>query len=41
VKKALELMGMAAGKPRLPLVGMSKENTAILKKALIDHGIEL
>jgi 4-hydroxy-tetrahydrodipicolinate synthase len=41
VKKALELMGMAAGKPRLPLVDMSKENTAILKKALIDHGIEL
>lgn len=41
VKKALELMGMAAGKPRLPLVEMSKENTVHLKKALIDHGIEL
>ncbi len=41
VKKALELMGMAAGKPRLPLVEMSKENTSVLKKVLIDHGIEL
>lgn len=41
VKKALELMGMAAGKPRLPLVEMSKENTLLLKKVLSDHGIEL
>ena len=41
VKKALELMGMAAGKPRLPLVEMSKENTSILKKVLVDFGIEL
>jgi 4-hydroxy-tetrahydrodipicolinate synthase len=41
VKKALELMGMAAGKPRLPLIEMSKANTPILKKVLIDFGIEL
>jgi 4-hydroxy-tetrahydrodipicolinate synthase len=41
VKKAMELMGMAAGKPRLPLVEMSAENTPKLKKALVDFGIEL
>jgi 4-hydroxy-tetrahydrodipicolinate synthase len=41
VKKAMELMGMPAGKPRLPLVEMSKQNTALLKKALIEFGIEL
>jgi 4-hydroxy-tetrahydrodipicolinate synthase len=41
VKKALELMGMAAGKPRLPLVEMSKDATTVLKKKLIEFGIEL
>jgi 4-hydroxy-tetrahydrodipicolinate synthase len=41
IKKAMELMGMPAGKPRLPLVEMSQENTAILKKILIEFGIEL
>jgi 4-hydroxy-tetrahydrodipicolinate synthase len=41
VKKAMELIGMPAGKPRLPLVEMSRENTSLLKKALIDYGIEL
>ncbi|HIP25625.1 MAG TPA: 4-hydroxy-tetrahydrodipicolinate synthase [Archaeoglobus profundus] len=34
VKKALELMGLAAGKPRLPLVELSKEKTEKLKKVL-------
>jgi len=41
IKKAMELMGMAAGKPRLPLVEMTYENTPILKKRLIEFGIEL
>jgi len=41
IKKAMELMGMAAGKPRLPLVEMTHENTPILKKRLIEFGIEL
>ncbi len=41
IKKAMELMGMPAGKPRLPLVEMSQENTNILKKRLIEFGIEL
>jgi 4-hydroxy-tetrahydrodipicolinate synthase len=41
VKKAMDLMGLAAGKPRLPLVEMSAENMPRLKKALIDFGIEL
>ncbi len=41
IKKAMELMGMAAGKPRLPLVEMTRENTSILKKRLIEFGIEL
>ncbi|WP_456478726.1 4-hydroxy-tetrahydrodipicolinate synthase [Geoglobus ahangari] len=34
VKKALELMGLAAGKPRLPLVELSEEKTEKLKKVL-------
>lgn len=41
VKKAMELMGMAAGKPRLPLVEMTAENVVKLKKALSIFGIEL
>ncbi len=34
VKKAMVLMGMPAGMPRLPLVPMSKENTILLRKEL-------
>ncbi|WP_457590356.1 4-hydroxy-tetrahydrodipicolinate synthase [Geoglobus sp.] len=34
VKKALELMGLAAGKPRLPLVELSNEKTEKLKGVL-------
>ncbi|ADC65435.1 dihydrodipicolinate synthase [Ferroglobus placidus DSM 10642] len=34
VKKALELMGLPAGKPRLPLVELSEEKTEKLKKVL-------
>lgn len=34
VKKALELMGLAAGKPRLPLVELSEEKTEKLKTVL-------
>jgi len=41
VKKAMELLGMPSGKPRLPLVEMDKANIPTLKKALIDYGIEL
>jgi 4-hydroxy-tetrahydrodipicolinate synthase len=41
IKKAMELMGMPAGEPRSPLVEMSRENTAILKKVLIEYGVEL
>lgn len=41
IKKAMELMGMAAGKPRQPLVEMTRENTSILKKRLTEFGIEL
>ncbi|MBN2621118.1 4-hydroxy-tetrahydrodipicolinate synthase [candidate division WOR-3 bacterium] len=41
VKKAMDLMGLAAGKPRLPLMEMSADNIPRLKKALIDFGIEL
>jgi 4-hydroxy-tetrahydrodipicolinate synthase len=41
VKKALELMKMHAGTPRLPLVEMSKENTGILKKVLVEYGLKL
>jgi len=41
VKKAMELMGMPAGKPRLPLVEMSAENAIVLKNRLLEYGIEL
>jgi 4-hydroxy-tetrahydrodipicolinate synthase len=41
VKKAMELMGMAAGKPRMPLVEMSTENTTILRSKLTEYGIKL
>lgn len=41
VKKAMELMGLAAGSPRLPLVQMSEENVAILRKKLIEYGVEI
>lgn len=41
IKKAMELIGLAAGKPRLPLVEMTRENTALLQKRLIEFGIEL
>ncbi len=34
VKKAMELMGLAAGKPRMPLVELSEEKTEKLKKVL-------
>ncbi len=41
IKKAMELMGLAAGKPRLPLVEMSHKNMSLLKKRLSDFGVEL
>lgn len=41
VKKAMELLGMPGGKPRLPLVDMADANIPLLKKALIEYGIEL
>ena len=41
VKKAMEFMGMAAGKPRLPLVEMSGDMIPALKSALIEYGVEL
>ncbi len=41
VKKAMTLMGFAAGKPRLPLVEMSSENTSILRTKLIEYGVKI
>ncbi|AEA47930.1 4-hydroxy-tetrahydrodipicolinate synthase [Archaeoglobus veneficus] len=39
VKKAMELMGLAAGKPRLPLVELNEEKTAKLKDVLVSLGL--
>ena len=39
VKKAMELMGLASGKPRLPLVELSTEKTEKLKSVLKDLGL--
>uniref|UniRef100_A0A7V0Z5P7 4-hydroxy-tetrahydrodipicolinate synthase n=1 Tax=candidate division WOR-3 bacterium TaxID=2052148 RepID=A0A7V0Z5P7_UNCW3 len=41
VKKAMELMGLPAGNPRLPLVPMSEENTAVLRKRLLEYGVKI
>lgn len=41
VKTALNLMGLNAGKLRLPLTDMEDENIEILKKELLDRGIKL
>lgn len=41
VKKAMELMGFAAGSPRLPLIQMSEENVANLRKKLMEYGVEI
>ncbi len=39
VKKALELMGLAAGKPRMPLVELSEEKTEKLRKVLKSYNL--
>ena len=39
VKKALNLMGLAAGKPRMPLVELSEEKTEKLKSVLKSLGL--
>ena len=41
VKTALNLMGLNAGKLRLPLTDMEDKNIEILKKELLDRGIKL
>ncbi len=41
IKKAMEMMGFAAGNPRLPLAPMSEENVAILRKRLIEYGVKI
>lgn len=39
VKKALNLMGLKAGAPRMPLTEMEPEHTALLEKAMRNFGI--
>lgn len=39
VKKAMELIGLAAGKPRLPLVELSQDKTEKLKSVLKELGL--
>ncbi|MEM2624421.1 MAG: 4-hydroxy-tetrahydrodipicolinate synthase, partial [Archaeoglobaceae archaeon] len=39
VKKAMELLGLAAGKPRLPLVELSPEKTEKLKTVMRELGL--
>jgi 4-hydroxy-tetrahydrodipicolinate synthase len=41
VKTAMNLLGMNVGKIRLPLVEMSEKNADLLKKALIEYGLEV
>jgi len=39
VKRAMELIGMAAGEPRLPLVKLSEDGEAELRVVLTDRGV--
>jgi 4-hydroxy-tetrahydrodipicolinate synthase len=39
VKAAMEMMGMPAGKPRLPLVELQPENREKLRKVLVEMGL--
>jgi 4-hydroxy-tetrahydrodipicolinate synthase len=41
LKKAMELLGMAAGKPRLPLAEMNPENAKVLKSKLVEFGFKI
>jgi 4-hydroxy-tetrahydrodipicolinate synthase len=41
VKTALNLMGMNAGKLRMPLTDMSEQNLEILKKRMLEYGIKI
>jgi len=41
VKEAMNMMGFNVGRPRLPLTTMTEKNREILKKALIDYGINI
>lgn len=41
VKAAMEMMGMPAGKPRLPLTEPSADNIRVIRQALVDHGLTL
>ena len=41
LKAAMEMMGLCSGELRLPLVSLSDENKALLRKSLIDYGIKL
>ncbi len=41
VKSAMEMLGYCSSHVRLPLVALSEENKAILKKSLIDYGLKV
>ena len=41
VKAAMEMIGACSGELRLPLVPLSDENRAILRKSLSDYGVKI
>lgn len=41
VKAAMEMMGLCTGDLRLPMVRISDENRALLRKGLLDYGVKL
>ena len=41
VKNAMNMMGMDVGELKLPLVDLSEENAAKVRKALIDYGLKV
>jgi 4-hydroxy-tetrahydrodipicolinate synthase len=41
LKAAMEMMGLCSGELRLPLVSLSDENRALLRKSLTDYGLKV
>ncbi len=39
VKAAMNMLSMAAGEPRLPLVAPTGANRAAIRQALVDYGL--
>lgn len=41
IKAAMQMLGMAAGEPRLPLCPLTPDARVLLRRALLDYGLEI